>query len=147
MANVLTIPQFVNVLAAATGTFLSAEYAALDHAGGMVEREAERVLGTYDYGWPQLAPSTQARRAQAGFSPNEPLLVTHELRDSIHHQVNGTVTRMEVDIGSDNPKAIWHELGTSHHPPRPFLMPALVHEEQAIVHAIGPIVLRGFYHP
>lgn len=147
MAHVLSIPQFVHVLAHATGTFLSAEYAALEHAGQMVEREARRVLGTYDYGWPQLAPATQSKRQSAGYPPNEPLLVTHELRESIHHQVNGTVTRMEVDIGSDNPKAIWHELGTSHHPPRPFLMAALVHEEHNIVHAIGPIVLRGFYHP
>jgi hypothetical protein len=37
-----------------------------------VENEAKRVIGTYDYDWPQLAASTQAQRVRKGFPANEP---------------------------------------------------------------------------
>jgi hypothetical protein len=36
-------------------------------------RSQARVIGTYDYKWPQLAPSTQEKRVSEGFSANEPL--------------------------------------------------------------------------
>ncbi len=39
------------------------------------------------YGWPQLAEATQASRTAAGHSPNDPLLVKGELRDSITRKV------------------------------------------------------------
>ena len=37
-----------------------AEEFALKLAGAMVTAEAKRVLGSYDYRWPQLQPDTQA---------------------------------------------------------------------------------------
>ena len=41
---------------------------ALDGACLIIEKEAQRVIGTYEYGWPPLSPATIARKA-TGDSP------------------------------------------------------------------------------
>ena len=110
-----------------------AEREGLEKAATIVETEAKRVIGTYDYDWVELAQSTQTDRMQRGFPPNEPLLRTGELRDSIQH----TVGDREAHIGSNNQKAVWQELGTSRIPPRSFLGAAAVHKEKEVVAAIG----------
>jgi hypothetical protein len=91
----------------------------LEKACKKVKGEAQRVIGTYDYGWPQLAESTQEERKRLGFPPNEPLLRTGEMRDSIEY----TVDRVELEgyVGSNDPIAVHQELGTSRIPPRSFL--------------------------
>jgi phage gpG-like protein len=48
---------------------------------------------------------------------DSPLLETGDLRDSIERDVQHGVAY----VGSNNPKALWHEFGTSRIPPRPFL--------------------------
>jgi phage gpG-like protein len=48
---------------------------------------------------------------------DSPLLETGDLRDSIERDVQHGV----AFVGSNNPKALWHEFGTSRIPPRPFL--------------------------
>jgi hypothetical protein len=69
----------------------------------MVCEEAKRVIGEgYDY-WPALRPETLARKMM-----NTPLLETGELRASIEWTANG----LEGAVGSNNDKALWHELGT-----------------------------------
>jgi HK97 gp10 family phage protein len=83
---------------------------------------AKEVIGTYDYDWPQLAPSTIAQRVRDGFALNEPLLRTGELRDSIEYTISHD--GLEAYVGSDKDKAVWHELGTSKAPPHPFLVPS-----------------------
>ena len=35
----------------------AAEHHALDRMGTVIEEEAKRVIGTYEYGWPQLSAS------------------------------------------------------------------------------------------
>jgi phage gpG-like protein len=115
------------------GTFPAVEHAALETIGKLVQHEAQRVIGTYDYGWPQLAEATQADRVRKGFPANEPLLRTGEMERSIEHKVEGRT----VHIGSDNDKALWHELGTRTIPPRPFLSGAMAQKEKQIVGFIG----------
>ena len=110
-----------------------AEHAALEAACQIVEDEAKHAIGTYNYNWPQLAPSTQADRVQQGFPANEPLLRTGEMRDSIEHQVQGHVGY----VGSDNMKAVYQELGTVHIPPRSFLMGAAMRSEHEIHELTG----------
>lgn len=109
------------------------EHGTLDAAGEIVEKEAKRVIGTYDYGWPQLAESTQEQRGYLGYPTNEPLLRSGDLRDSISHEV--VEEEHACYVGSDSPIAVYQELGTSRIPPRSFLGGAArakeheVHEE------------------
>jgi phage gpG-like protein len=89
----------------------------------LVCEEAKRVIGEgYPY-WPALKPETLARKMM-----NTPLLETGELRASIEWNSSGN----EGAVGSNNDKAVWHELGTSRIPPRSFLMGAAVKMEPKI---------------
>ena len=78
---------------------LGAEEFALKLAAAMVTAEGKRVLGTYEYKWPQLQADTQAERVRLGFSPNEPLLRSGAMRDSISFVV--TVPGKEAWVGSN----------------------------------------------
>lgn len=93
----------------------------------MVCEEAKRVIGIGYPEWPALAPETLARKIGPG-----PLLETGELRDSIGWHAE----KEEGWVGSDNDKAIWHELGTVKIPPRSFLAGAAIREEPKI-HAMA----------
>jgi phage gpG-like protein len=101
---------------------------ALKKAARIVENEAKRVIGTYDYGWPPLAESTLKKKAA-----DTPLLETGELQKSIGSQVDHD----RALIGSDDKVAVWQELGTKTIPPRPFLMGALVHKTKEVLEVIG----------
>ncbi len=81
-----------------------AKKTALHAMAQLIVAEAKKVLGTYDYDWPQLAPSTQADRVQAGFAANEPLLRTGELRDSIEYTI---ISDHEAEVGSDPDLALF----------------------------------------
>jgi phage gpG-like protein len=89
----------------------------------LVAAEAKRVIGEGYDDWPALAPSTLARKMM-----NTPLLETGELRASIEWQSSG----LEGHVGSNNDKALWHELGTSRVPPRSFLAGAAMAIEDKI---------------
>ena len=76
----------------------------------MVCKEARDSLGSYQDGWPALQPETIARKMMG----DSPLLA------SIQWNSEGN----EGYVGSDDMKAVYHELGTSRIPARPFLGPA-----------------------
>jgi phage gpG-like protein len=89
----------------------------------MVCAEAKRVIGEgYPY-WPALKPETLAHKMMA-----TPLLETGELRASIEWASHG----LQGYVGSNNDKAIWHELGTSRIPARSFLQGAATRMEKKI---------------
>ena len=121
----------------------AADHEALERAAVIVETEAKRVIGTYDYNWPQLAPSTQADRVAQGFPANEPLLRTGEMRDSIEHVSD----RKEAQIGSNSDIAVWQELGTVSIPARSFLGEAAIRKEQEVVDEIGRVVVSTLLLP
>jgi phage gpG-like protein len=123
-----TLVGFAGFLGTLEAEMKHADHRALEKAARIVEAEAKRVIGTYDYGWPALAPSTLAQKAA-----DTPLLETSEMRDSIEHISDHT----EANIGSNNDKAFWQELGTVKIPPRPFLAGALVHKTDEVVKVIG----------
>jgi phage gpG-like protein len=104
------------------------EHAIVARACQMVADEARRVLGEGYAEWPALQPETIARKMRG----NTPLLETGELRASIQWNSHGN----EGYVGSNNDKAVWHELGTSKIPPRPFLMGAAIRMEPQI-HAMA----------
>lgn len=101
----------------------------------MVAKRARKSLGSYAYGhdWPQLAQSTQERRAKAGYPPNKPLLVTGELRDSIEWNSSGN----EGHVGSNSDIAVYMEFGTRTIPPRPFFGPAVAYCGPRIANMAG----------
>jgi phage gpG-like protein len=105
------------------------EHHLLDEGSKILQDEAKRVLGTYEYGWPQLKPKTIARKSTG----DSPLLETGELRDSIQRDVQ----QHAAYVGSNNKKAIWHEYGTSRIPPRPFLGPTAVGKTEEIGQMMG----------
>lgn len=133
--SMLSLAEFAGVVMHISHTLPAARRRALEYAGQIIEDEAKRLIGTYDADptWPELADATKEDRVRQGFSENEPLLRTGELRDSIHHTVVANVGH----IGSDDDKAVWQELGTVHIPPRSFLKSAVISEAHAIEHVIG----------
>jgi phage gpG-like protein len=111
---------------------------ALELAARVVEAEAKRLIGGYEAKprWPELTEATQADRVAHGYSANQPLLRSGELRDSIQH----CSSPHEARVGSNLDRAVWHEMGTSRVPPRSFLASALHAKEKLIVRAIGETV-------
>lgn len=108
---------------------------ALEEAAKIIEEEAKRVLGTYDYNWPQLAQSTQDQRTHLGYTPNDPGLRSGAMRDSIEHTVFQGIYRDDAEIGSNDDNLVYFELGTSKQPPRSVLAGA-AHEKEAEVRAL-----------
>lgn len=110
-----------------------AEHHALELASQIVEKEAKHVLGTYDYGWPQLAETTKEDRVRKGFTENDPGLRSGEMRESIEHTVFAT----EAFIGSNDDHLVYFDIGTSKQPPRPVLLAAAIKKEDQVLDAIG----------
>ena len=101
----------------------------VEKACRMVEKEAKTAIGTYRYDWPRLEPETVARKAKG----DTPLLETGELRDSIEHVVGREGTEVVGYVGTNNPIAKYHELGTRTIPPRSFLGEAAMRQEHKIL--------------
>ena len=139
-----SIGEFVKFFkeAASEARIMEARNIALETAASWIEDEAKRVIGTYEFDWPQLAASTQADRTRKGFAPNEPLLRSGEMRDSITHEI--TVPGEEAIIGSDSDVAVYQELGTTTIPPRPFLLPAWFFLEDRILRMISVVIGSTF---
>lgn len=123
MTRHVTLTQFIARVAAADLAMKAAEGRALKRAAQIVEAEAKREIGHYQAAigplaaWAELADATKADRVRQGFSENDPLLRTGELRDSISHAVGDR----EAVVGSNSDVAAWQELGTERIPPRSFL--------------------------
>jgi len=117
----------------------------LEHVARAIEKTAKEEIGTYqpDVGpfpaWAPLADATVEDRISQGYSPDEPLLRTGELRESISHEVSG----LEAVIGSTSDIALYQELGTASIPPRPFLGPAAFRNKTKILETVGIAAVRG----
>lgn len=101
----------------------------------ILAEECRSAIGTYRYGWQQLADATMEERSASGYPADEPLLRTGELRASIEWNANSH----EGYVGSDNPKMVWHEWGTSRVPARPVLGGALEASRPEIEKMLGRI--------
>lgn len=102
---------------------LSVEAAALPAEGAriMAPVMAETVKSVFGRTPPlaDLAESTQAERAAKGYAPNEPLVRTGDLRDSVESAIAIDGTHALAMTGSADPLARIHEDGSAHFPPRP----------------------------
>ncbi|MGN6536410.1 MAG: hypothetical protein ACTHKQ_11865 [Mesorhizobium sp.] len=135
-----TIDSFATMLLEAAAVMPMAEKAALKAAGEIVQAEAKAEIGTYQdaagpfAAWAPLAEATKTDRAKQGFTPDDPLLRTGEMRDSIGLVVEGH----EAHVGSNDDKAVWQELGTTKGiPPRSFLGGAAVRKSAEVRDVIG----------
>jgi phage gpG-like protein len=119
----LTLGGFASMLQKASEELDDHLHEALDRVAEHIERDAKGRIGHYNgavgpfAAWAPLAPSTVQDRASKGYAPDEPLLRTGDLRESIGKEVR----QDEATIGSDSEVAVAQELGTSKIPPRSFL--------------------------
>lgn len=113
----------------------------VEKACRIIRDEAKRVLGTYDYGWPSLAESTIKRKA-TGDSPG---LETGAMRKSIKFSVSGSRMNWEGYIGTDDPHALFFELGTIHQPPRSFLAGAAMQKEREVKKILGRDMIQNMF--
>ena len=113
-----------------------------------IEKTAKAEIGVYQRevgnfaGWVSLAESTQTDRAAKGFTPDDPLLRTGALRDSITHQID----ELDAVIGSDSDIMVYQELGTDRIPPRAVLGPAAIRNKDLIMKTLGHAVAEGLLY-
>jgi hypothetical protein len=128
------------------------------HAAELAAREiqatARGMIGQYQDAigpfpkWEELADSTEAEKARLGYPADAPLLRNGAMQESIGHHTVGN----EAAVGSNDPKMIWHELGTEHIPPRPVLGPSALHSRERVAGLVGKTALawlagRGWARP
>jgi phage gpG-like protein len=109
------------------------ERQALETAAVVVERRAKAKIGHEQHDWPPLAESTIAEKQRLGYAVPAPLLREGDLRASIGHRIDG----LEAQVGSDDPKAVWHEFGTSKMSARSFLGSAAIEKTGVILTVVG----------
>lgn len=108
-----------------------------------LEVTAKGFIGHYQEDWEPLAYATlyggvspeghhYPGKVELGYAPpDNPLLRTGELRDSIEHWSAEMPDGAIGEIGSHDLVALWQELGTARGiPPRPFLGLAMFHSQE-----------------
>ena len=106
---------FIAHLAQVQVAIPAAERRGLRAGAELIRDEARAEIGTYQRAetglfapWRELADRTKADRLRLGFTENDPLLRTGDMRDSIHCTI-GTHAAL---IGSNSDVALWQEMGT-----------------------------------
>jgi phage gpG-like protein len=127
--KMLSLSEAAAMFAETAVTMNPIKHHCLDEGFKILQDEAKRVIGTYDYGWPRLKPQTIGRKT----SGDTPLLETGDLRDSIEREVQNDAAY----VGSNSEKALWHEFGTSRIPPRSFLGGAVAAKIDEIGELVG----------
>src|ERR1039458_5817292 len=119
----MNLPEFGKLLVGMAAAMELGFTAEMEKVGALVEAEAKDMIGndaSYSYNisplpsWPRLAEVTLEDKTQQGYSPpDNPLRRVGILQQSIQHSAGP----MAAHIGSDDPVALWQELGTtSAHP-------------------------------
>lgn len=144
--------QFSSFLEAGmyVGTVLAAEvmrqHKALDRGAAVIQKEAKAIIGNYQDAeppfapWAELADSTKEDRLRQGYTENDPLLRSGELRDSVERKV---LDESHAAVGSDSDVAVYQELGTATIPPRSFLGMAAVRKGEQVAQIIGEGVTQA----
>ncbi len=145
MDKLFSLVDFAEHLASVVARDYLVLESGLEIAASHVEKVAKDEFGHYQPevgpfpAWEELAESTQMDRLHQGYDPDEPLLRTGGLRDSIEHEVHG----LEAVIGSKSQIMVYHEFGTEHIPPRPVLGPAVVRSRPMIEKVFAEVVITG----
>lgn len=105
--------HLIGHVAKLTAEMDAAVNAGLNVVASKLLADTREKFGEYQTGegpfqtWPPLAQATKDRRLELGFSEDEPLLRTGDLRDSYYKAVG----HMEAGVGSDEEKALAQEVG------------------------------------
>lgn len=120
---------------------------AVSHCAKLVEKEAKSEIGSYQVqagpfvAWADLAEATKADRVRQGYTEDDPLLRTGDLRDTIGTAIS--TDGLEAQIGSNSDIAVYQELGTDHIPPRSFLGGAMVRMLPEINKTLGESLMAA----
>ncbi len=115
----------------------------LTKAAKIVQKEAKKELGNYQgaagpfVAWAELAGSTKDQRIKLGYTENDPGLRSGETRESIEYTVTMSGFTGQAEIGSNEDKMVWFELGTDKQPPRSALGGALFRKSDQVANLIG----------
>ncbi len=143
-----SIAQFAEHLLLASAKEVLALHAGLEKCAQLIENTAKAEIGTYQQAtgpfqdWAELADATKEDRMQQGYTENDPLLRSGELRDSIQHETGG----LEAVIGSTSPIMAYQEFGTGTIPPRPVLGPASFKNKRKIQGILGASMVSGLFN-
>lgn len=155
----LNIAEFVLHLERAVFNLAHEEHEAMERACKVVEKEAKAEIGTYQSAagpFPAWAPLSDATldgfyhqggfwvqgKEDAGYAPpDNPLLREGTMRDSIQHKVEGHFAGSQGVVGTNDPVAVYQELGTPNAtypiPPRSFLGRAAYVKAHEVAHHLG----------
>jgi phage gpG-like protein len=136
-----TLAQFAAHLLTYEADLRLTEEACVEKAAVMIEKEAKRAIGTYLFGWEPLKPETIAHKTTG----DSPLLETGELKESIEHNSGREGGEAVAYVGTNDPVGKYHELGTSHIPPRSFLAGAAMRKEAKIHEMMARATVGTFY--
>lgn len=125
-----------------------AKIPALELAAQVVEKAAKEEIGTYQRSnlgdfpaWEELTKYTKEERVRLGYTENDPLLRSGELRDTISHDTD--VSGLEAVVGSTDQRLVYLELGTKWMAPRSVLGLAAWRSRKKIVNLIGNITVAA----
>lgn len=111
-----------------------------------IEETAKEEIGVYQpavgpfEAWAPLAESTKADRVRSGYTEDDPLERSGELKNSIESEFVG----LAGIVGTKSEIGLWQEVGTDRIPPRPFIGPAYVRKIDPLMESIGLAIRRGF---
>jgi hypothetical protein len=110
--------QFVDALQMMAADVRTVPLRAARTLAPVIVANVQAIMGTSAL--QDLAPDTQTERVRAGFTPNDPLVRTGDLRESVvpFSAPTSGVSALGVAMTYD-PVAEYHEKGTAHIPPRP----------------------------
>lgn len=143
MKNFKSLGEFERFLLRRVEALEVGIHTGLDVAASIVEKTAKDEIGHYQDAagpypaWAELAESTKEDRLRKGFTENDPLLRTGQLRDSISRAVDGH----KAVVGSTSDIMVFQELGTSKMPPRPVLGLAAYRSKEDIKKALGESIV------
>lgn len=143
MPNV-TLRRFTAALNRMANNWDDLQESALEASGRRLQRAARGYIGDYQGAvgpfpaWAPLAEFTIQDRISQGFTPDDPLLRTGEMRESIGYTVRGRV----VDVGSNDWVAYWQEFGTPTIPARSFIGRALAEHGRDEARRVAERVFR-----
>lgn len=148
MSTPMSLGDFAAHLLGAEADIRAAQEAAIVRACKKVRTKARNLIGTPQPEWAPLKEATQADRVRQGFPANKPLLRTGELRDSIEWAAPAweNQTTCVGYVFSNDPIAVYQELGTVSIPPRPFIGLAAMGLELQIHEMMGRMVASAIMH-